>query len=50
MENGHNMGFGNLCNLKPVSPSVAVAEEEGETDKISNTKIIRISDEGINIL
>ncbi|HZL22286.1 MAG TPA: hypothetical protein VFC05_03110 [Nitrososphaeraceae archaeon] len=44
------MGFGNLCNLQPVSSSVAVAEEEGETDKISNTKIIRISDEGINIL
>ena len=47
---GNNMGFGNLCNLKPVYTTatvVAITEESEEdaTNKIPNTKILRISNE-----
>lgn len=52
---GNNNGFGNLCNLKrviPTSATTAIAravteselEEDTDTDKIPNTRILRISE------
>jgi hypothetical protein len=40
-KNGNNMGFGNLCNLKPVVTAVA---EEKDPNNIPKTRIIRISE------
>ncbi len=39
--NGHNMGFGNLTNLKPVINTTT----EEDTNKIPKTRIIRISEQ-----
>ena len=46
-KHGHNMGFGNLVNLRPVIPTTTAATEgeEDTTNKIPNTKILRISNE-----
>ena len=42
---GNNRGFGNLCNLKRVIPATAGSELEEDTDKVPNTKILRVSNE-----
>ena len=50
---GNNMGFGNLVNLRPVIPATVLGGaaaateviEEDTTNKIPNTRILRISNE-----
>lgn len=39
-KNGHNMGFGNLCNLKPV-----INTEYSNPNRAPKTRIIRISEQ-----